>query len=99
MATIDVSTLQPVHRPEHQRFEIDLGRGAVAELDYQLNDDTVIMYHTSVPPAYQGLGIAAIITKYALDWAMANGYRINPTCSYVRTFTQRNPEYLQNTIG
>lgn len=93
MTTVDQSTLQPVHVPERQRFEIDLGGGAVAELDYRLRGDTVSMVHTGVPPAFQGQGIAAIITKHALDWARDNDYKVIPSCSFVRTYIERHPEY------
>ena len=97
MATVNIETLKPVHLPERQRFEIDLG-GGVAEIDYKISGDTIAMYHTGVPPAYQGLGVAAVITKFALDWAKENGYKVNPLCSYIRTYIQRHPEYEENTI-
>ncbi len=98
MATVNIETLKPVHLPERQRFEIDLG-GGVAEIDYRISGDTMAMYHTGVPPAYQGQGIAAIITEYALDWAKANGYKVNPLCSYIRIYIQRHPQYQENAVG
>lgn len=98
MATVNIETLKPVHLPESQRFEIDLG-GGVAEIDYRINGDTIAMYHTGVPPAYQGQGIAAVITEYALDWAKENGYKVNPLCSYIRIYIQRHPQYQDNVVG
>ena len=98
MATVNPETLKPVHLPERQRFEIDLG-GGVAEIDYKISGDTITMVHTGVPPAYQGQGIAVIITEFALDWAKANGYKVNPLCSYIRTYIQRHPEYQANAVG
>lgn len=99
MTAIDRNALQPVHIPERQRFEIDLGDGAVAELDYRLHGDTVSMIHTGVPPAFQGQGIAAVITKYALDWARDNGYDVIPSCRYVQTYIERFPEYKPLVAG
>lgn len=99
MATVNLETLTPVHLPERSRFEIPLGDGDVAEIDYRIDGDTITMFHTGVPSEYQGQGIAAVITKYALDWARENGYTVNPLCSYIRVYIQRHPEYRANTRG
>lgn len=98
MATIDTAALKPVHLPDRQRFEIDLG-DSVAEIDYRISGDTMVMHHTGVPAAHGGQGIAAIITQYALDWAKEHGYKVDPQCSYIRTYIERHPEYQANAEG
>lgn len=48
--------------------------------------------HTEVPPAIEGRGIAAALVRAALAHAEANGLKVEPWCSYVRTYLRRHPE-------
>jgi predicted GNAT family acetyltransferase len=80
-----------VHNPAAQRFEA--GQGAnLAECAYVRQGDVLVLHHTEVPPAFQGLGLAALLVQAALDWARANGLRVRPTCSYVASYMKRHPE-------
>ena len=81
------------HNPAANRFEIELSDGQFAVVDYRLTGDTLTIYHTGVPTAFEGQGIAALMTKAALDWAKAQGYHVEPVCSYTRAYLQRHPEY------
>lgn len=84
--------IQVVHRPEAQCFEaIVEGQRCVA--DYELQGKTVRMTHTVVPPALEGRGIAAALVNAALVWAQAQGYKVDPLCSYVLGYLQRHPEW------
>jgi predicted GNAT family acetyltransferase len=49
--------------------------------------------HTGVPNALGGRGLAAEITKFALDHARAQGWKVIPQCSYVAAFINKHPEY------
>jgi predicted GNAT family acetyltransferase len=40
-----------------------------------------------------GRGIAAELTKFALDTARANGWKVRPLCSYAEVYMRRHPEY------
>ncbi len=90
MTDIDLDSLTPVHNPAASRFEIELG-DQFAVVDYDLRGDVLTIHHTGVPPAFEGQGIAAILTKTALDWAKAEGYKVIPICSYTRAYMLRNP--------
>ncbi len=80
-----------VHNTAAQRFEA--GQGAsLAECAYIRQGDVLVLHHTEVPPALQGLGLAALLVQAALDWARANGLRVRPTCSYVASYMKRHPE-------
>jgi predicted GNAT family acetyltransferase len=81
-----------IHRPEAQCFEaIVNGQRCVA--DYHRSGNTVVMTHTLVPPALEGRGIAAALVHEALTWAQAEGLKVEPACSYVRTYLKRHPEW------
>jgi hypothetical protein len=62
-------------------------------LDYHLNDAVMTITHTGVPTAVGGQGIAAALTKVALETARQNKWRVVPTCSYAAVYIKRHPEY------
>ena len=66
--------------------------GGVAECVYRLQGGVMNIVHTEVPPASEGRGIAAALVRAALAHARAQGLRVRPSCSYVRTYMRRHPE-------
>jgi len=84
--------MSPVrHNAAAGRFEADVD-GGIAHADYRLHDGVMRLVPTEVPPAAQGQGIAAHVVRAALDYARANGLRVLPLCSYVRSFMRRHPD-------
>ena len=82
-----------VHNPAAQRFES--GQGAdLAECCYRRQGNVLVLHHTEVPPALQGLGLAGLLVQAALDWARAQQLRVQPSCSYVAAYMKRHPETL-----
>ncbi len=79
------------HRPEAQRFELGTP-GALALCAYHRQGDVLVLHHTEVPPALQGQGLAAQLVGAALQWARAQGLRVQPRCSYVAAYMRRHPE-------
>jgi predicted GNAT family acetyltransferase len=79
------------HNAAARRFELEVD-GALARADYQLAGEVMRIYHTEVPPALEGRGIAGAIVKAALAHARAEGLRVEPACSYVRAYMKRHPE-------
>lgn len=77
------------HLPDQHRFEAEVD-GSTAFLTYERAGDTVAMTHTIVPPPVEGRGIAARLTRTAVDWANGEGLRIDAQCSYVRAWLRRN---------
>ena len=60
--------------------------------DYRLQGKVMVMPHTVVPPSLQGRGIAAELVRAALEWARAEGLKVEPVCSYVALYMRRHPE-------
>lgn len=80
------------HLPDRGRFQARVdGHRSVA--DYRLAGGVMHMTHTEVPPALQGRGLAAALVEAALAHARANGFKVNPLCSYVRAYLRRHPQY------
>lgn len=75
----------------HQfRVEVEGHRGVS---DYVLHDGVMTITHTEVPPAIGGRGIAAELTRAALDTARREGWRVVPACSYAAAFIRRHPGF------
>ena len=62
-------------------------------LDYTLQGQVMTITHTGVPDALGGRGLAAQLTKFALDYARAQQWKVIPRCSYAAVYVQRHAEY------
>lgn len=79
------------HRPEADCFEAVVD-GLRSECAYRLSPGLVTLFHTEVPRALQGRGVAAALVAAALDWARVQGLKVRPSCSYVALYIRRHPE-------
>ncbi|WP_017525182.1 GNAT family N-acetyltransferase [Pusillimonas noertemannii] len=80
------------HNEARQRFECT-EEGFLCVLDYQLSGTVMTITHTGVPQAVGGRGIAADLTRHALDTARSRGWKLRPVCSYAAAYIKRHPEY------
>lgn len=85
--------------PERQRYEAHLDGALAGVLEYVLRRDRIILAHTEVEPVVEGRGVAAALTRFALDDARRLGRRVIATCPYVRRYLARHPEDLDIVIG
>ena len=81
------------HLPQQSCFQAVVD-GHRCVCDYRLDGSVMYMTHTEVAPALEGRGIAAELVKAALAHAESAGLKVNPLCSYVRSYMQRHPETL-----
>jgi uncharacterized protein len=86
-----MSALEIRHNRENHLFETDVDghRAYLAYMD--LGKQTLDFYRTFVPDELRGRGVAAVLTKAALDFAQQEGYSVIPSCSYVEAYLQKNP--------
>jgi hypothetical protein len=80
-----------VHNAGALRFEAHVD-GGFARCDYRRVGNVLQLHHTEVPVALEGRGIAGQLVAAALQYAKANGLRVAPYCSYVRSYMRRHPE-------
>jgi len=85
-------TTEVVRNDAASRFEAMVD-GELCVLAYRLGDGLLVIDHVIVPYAAGGRGIAAELTRTALDAARANGWRVVPNCSYAAAWIERHPEY------
>jgi len=84
-------TTAVTHNEARQRFETTVD-GQLCVADYQLRGQVMWMTHTGVPTAVGGRGIAAELVRVALEWAEAQGFSVEPACSYVEVYMRRHPQ-------
>ncbi len=70
-----------------------------SEMTYSLAGGTMVVGHTYVPPRLRGKGLAEALVKRGIEDARAEGRRIMPLCSYVRTEFRRHPEWSDLLAG
>lgn len=80
------------HSVESNRFEISL-EGKTAHADYHLSGSVMTIYHVYTPLEFRGKGIAAQVTKFALDYAREKNLKVIPQCPYARAYIERHKEY------
>lgn len=80
------------HNTDNHRFEWSEG-ALTSVLEYRLDAGIMTITHTGVPPALSGRGIAADLTRTALDVARGQGWRVQPVCSYAARYIERHPQY------
>lgn len=80
------------HYPERGRFETSID-GHDCEIDYRLDGKVMSITHTGVPAAVGGRGIAAEMTRFALETARTHGWKVVPACSYAEAYMRRHPEF------
>ncbi len=73
-------------------FTINEGKESVLEY-IMVNSNTMNMIHTFVPVELRGRQIAASLVKAGLDFAEENNLKVIPSCSYVRTYINRNNKF------
>jgi predicted GNAT family acetyltransferase len=73
------------------RFETTVD-GLLCVADYRRHGGVLVMPHTLVPGALRSHGIAALLVQAALDWARAEGLKVEPVCSYVAAYMRRHPD-------
>jgi uncharacterized protein len=82
--------LEIIHDSRAHRLSTEL-EGHTAILDYELDDKVMTITHTGVPRPIGGRGVAAQLMRSALDLAAANGWTVQPVCSYAVAYMKKHP--------
>jgi hypothetical protein len=88
----DYSALEVMHDAERHRFQLTVD-GQMCALDYSRSPGKMVIYHTEVPQQIEGQGLAAHMTRAALEFARTENLRVVPRCSYAAAFFRKNPQY------
>lgn len=89
---LDLSAYDVIENEAAKRFEIHIGEH-VAFVDYMKAGSNIIYSHTDVPPALEGNGVGSKLAKHVLDYAVANGYKVQPLCPFIARYVREHEEY------
>jgi uncharacterized protein len=80
------------------RFELEED-GETAYLEFELdNVGWITLWHTEVPQALRGRGIAGVLARTALEYARDHQLKVDVVCPLVANFVSKNPEF-QALVG
>jgi uncharacterized protein len=80
------------------RFEVEEA-GETAYLEFELDHGGwITLWHTEVPEALRGRGIAGMLAKTALEYARDNKLKVDVVCPLVANYISKNPEF-QELVG
>ncbi|XP_033098055.1 protein NATD1-like [Anneissia japonica] len=95
LAELGLGGLAVEHNPNKCEFTISIdatGSSEPAVLQYDhLPGNIVDMYHTGVPEAYRGKGVAKHLAKAALDYFSSQDLSIRLSCTYLQKYVRDNP--------
>jgi uncharacterized protein len=89
---LNLTDFPVTHDEDRQQFSLTI-EGQLALLAYSRRPGVLSLDHTRVPPAIQSQGVAAKLTRAALDFARAENLRVVPACSYAAAFLRKHTEY------
>jgi len=72
-----------------------------AYLEYKtVQGGSVVLYHTEVPSAFRGKGVAKILAKSAFDHFVTQDVKMKVTCTYLQKYLKENPnqEYTKRIL-
>lgn len=69
------------------------GSSVIGRLTWVRHGNVHVADHTIVPPAIGGRGIAGRLVEALVADARAQGFRIDPECSYIAAAFRRHPEW------
>src|SRR5262245_17804482 len=90
---VDLTNLSLVNNEQAGRLETLVGEHT-AYIAYRRAGKQLIFIHTEVPPALEGHGIAARLTRAALYVARSTNFKVVPFCPYTSGYIRKHREYL-----
>lgn len=87
------------HDAAAHRFTLAID-GAEAFLSYRATGRALDFYHTFVPEALRGRGLAEQLCRAAFEYAKAQQLTVIPSCPYISgAYLKRHPEYQTLVAG
>jgi predicted GNAT family acetyltransferase len=89
---LNLDSVRVTNDEDAGRFEAAVD-GFRALLTYRRSPGRITFLHAEVPPPLQRQGLAAKLTRTALEFARANHLQVVPLCPYVAGFIRKHREY------
>lgn len=80
------------HDEEARRFELTVSE-IQSTIDYEFLNGVINITRVYVPYELTGRGLASILARHVLNYARENNLKVIPTCSFIKLYIQKHPEY------
>jgi len=81
-----------IHNEDENKYEFHI-EGFKPYIEYEKKGDVLHLTHTIVPKELGGRGIAKELCIGVMKEVEAKGLKMQPACSYIVAFVEKNPEY------
>ena len=76
------------------RFELLVDGDSVGEIDYRVQDNTIVLTHTEIDPAQRETGLGGDLVRGALNLIRADTeYRVVPSCPFAAEWISQHRDY------
>ncbi|MEL4503614.1 GNAT family N-acetyltransferase [Luteococcus sp. H138] len=82
-----------VLKNEKKRYEAAADGQLAGFITYEPEGNVLDLQHTEVLPEYEGQGVGTELVKQTLDLVRTIGKKVKPSCSFVKSYIDENPEY------
>jgi uncharacterized protein len=90
----------PIKHDETQKKFSVVINGLTAFISYETPRPGVMdLQHTFVPEDLRGMSLAGRLTEFALEHARQHGDKIMPTCSYIKKYLEKHPQYAELDVS
>jgi predicted GNAT family acetyltransferase len=96
-STITVRPNDARHRYELLDGDRVIGKAHWVPFEHDAGPER-IFYHTTVKEEYGGQGLAARLTRFALEDTAAAGLKSVTVCPYFKSYVDKHPEFRQYTV-
>jgi predicted GNAT family acetyltransferase len=80
---------------QKNQFELQVD-GRLSQLVYEVNNNLLVLVHTSVPEELEGRGIGGRLVRAAIDRAIRDNLILVPLCPFARTWLEGHPDETGN---
>ena len=84
--------LQVTRDDDGSRYTGHLDGKLASVIDFSRRGDVLAFTHTGTEPRFRGRGLAAEITRQALEDVRATGLTVQPVCSFTVAYFAEHPE-------
>lgn len=82
-----------------QRFEARVHDTLAGFAAYQETAGRLVFTHTEVDQEFEGQGVGSALARFGLDEARRRKLSVLPTCSFIRAWIERHPDYADLVTG
>ena len=97
--TADGRTIDLRRDENLRRYTATVEGEVIGEAEFLLTTDLVVFTHTRIDPAFEGQGVGSTLVRWALEDARTRGYRIVPSCPFVRAYVERHAEEYADLVA